>query len=118
MKMLFLLKIQEKLVLLLCGVVRKKIRSGNETDDIIKELLNSFLNNYQKEEIILRNGSNFVFESVDLLSYHIHKTSLEIGKSYIKSPEWVLNKRTTINPKNKDDKCFQFYNCCIKSSKY
>ena len=54
---------------------------GNETDVIIKKLLNSFLNNYQKEEIILRNGSNFVFESVDLLSYHIHKTSLKRGNS-------------------------------------
>ena len=70
--------------------------------------INSFLNNYQKEEIILRNGSNFVFESVDLLSYHIHKTSLKRGKSYIKSPEWVINKRATINPKNKDNKCFQY----------
>ena len=55
----------------------EEIRSGNETDDIIKELLNSFLNNYQKEEEILRNGTNFVFESVDLLSYNIHKTSLK-----------------------------------------
>ena len=73
--------------------------------DIIKGLLNSFLNNYQKEEIILRNGSNFVFESVDLLSSHIHKTSLKRGKSYTKSPEWVVNKRATINPKN-GDKCF------------
>ena len=86
----------------------EEIRSGNETGDIIKELLNSFLNNYQKEEIVLRNGSNFVFESVDLLSYHIHKTSLKRGKSYIKSPEWILNKRATINPKNKDNKCFQY----------
>ena len=86
----------------------EEIRSGNETDDIIKVLLNSFLKNYQKEEIVLRNGSNFVFESVDLLSYHIHKTSLKRGKSYIKSPEWVLNKRATINPKNKDNKCFQY----------
>ena len=58
----------------------EEIRLGNETDDIIKRLINSFLNNYQKEEIILRNGSNFVFESVDLLSYHIHKTSLKSGK--------------------------------------
>ena len=57
----------------------EEIRLGNETDDIIKGLINSFLNNYQKEEIILRNGSNFVFESVDLLSYHIHKTSLRRG---------------------------------------
>ena len=55
----------------------EEIRSGNETDDIFKGLLNSFLNNCQKEEIVLRNGSNFVFESVDLLSYHIHKTSLK-----------------------------------------
>ena len=86
----------------------EEIRLGNETDDIIKGLINSFLNNYQKEEIILRNGSGFVFESVDLLSYHVHKTSLKRGKSYIKSPEWLINKRATINPKNKDNKCFQY----------
>ena len=86
----------------------EEIRSGNETNEIINGLLKSFLSNYQNEEKILRNGSNFVFESVDLLSYHIHKTSLKRGKSYIKSPEWILNKRATINPKNKDNKCFQY----------
>ena len=86
----------------------EEIRSRNETDDIIKRLFESFLTNYQNEEKILRNGSNFVFESVDLLSYHIHKTNLKRGKSYIKSPEWILNKRATINPKNKDNKCFQY----------
>ena len=81
---------------------------GNETDDIVKGLLNSFLNNYQKEEIILRNGRGFVFESIDLLSYHIHKTSLKRGKLCMKSPEWVVNKRTTINPKNIGNKFFQY----------
>ena len=86
----------------------EEIRSGNETDDIIKGLLNSFLNNYQKEETILRNGSRFVFQSVELLSYNVHKTSLKRRKSYIKSPEWLINKRATINPKNKDNKCFQY----------
>ena len=70
----------------------EEIRLGNETDDIIKWLINPFLNNYQEEEIILRNGSNFAFESVDLLSYHIHKTSLKRGNLHIKSPEWILNK--------------------------
>ena len=55
----------------------EEIRLGNEIDDIIKRLPNSFLNNYQKEEIVLlRKASDFVFESVDLLSYHGHKTSL------------------------------------------
>ena len=33
----------------------EEIRLGNETDDIVKRLLNSFLNNYQKEELIFRN---------------------------------------------------------------
>ena len=61
----------------------EEIRLGNETNDIVKGLLNSLLNNYQKEEIVLRNGSDFAFESVDLLFYHIHKTSLKRGKTYI-----------------------------------
>ena len=86
----------------------EEIRLDNKTNDIINGLLKSFLSNYQEEDKILRNGSNFVFESVDLLVYRIHKTRLKRGKSYIKSLEWILNKRATINPKNKDNKCFQY----------
>ena len=86
----------------------EEIRLGNETDDIVKRLINSFLNNCQKEEIILRNGSNFVFESVGLLSCHIHETSLKRGSSYIKSPEWIASKKAIINSKNPDDKCFKY----------
>ena len=77
----------------------EEIRLGNKTDDIVKRLINSFLNNYQKEKLIFRNDSKFVFESVDLLSYHIHKTSLKRGNSYIKSLECVASKKATINPK-------------------
>ena len=84
----------------------EEIRSANETTDIINKLLKSFLNNYQNEEKILTNGSEFVFESIDSLSYHIHKINLKRGKSYAKSPKWILNKRATINPANKDNKCF------------
>ena len=42
------------------------------------------------------------------MSYHIHKTSLKRENSYIKSSEWLINKRATINLKNKDDKYFQY----------
>ena len=69
----------------------EEIRSGNETDDIIKGLLNSFLNNYQKEEIVLRNGSDFVFESVDLLSCHIQKNKPEKRK-IIHEISWMGSK--------------------------
>ena len=34
----------------------EEIRLGNETDDIVKSLINSFLNNYQKEQQVLREG--------------------------------------------------------------
>ena len=64
----------------------EEIRLGNETDSIIKGLFKSFLNNYQKEEIILRKGSDFVFESVALLTYSVHKICLSRGRSYIKAP--------------------------------
>ena len=48
----------------------------------------------------MRNGSNFVFKSVDLMSYYIDKRSLKRGNSYVKSPEWVANKKAIINPKS------------------
>ena len=42
------------------------------------------------------------------MSYHIHKASLKRGNSYIKSPEWLANKKVTINPKDVDDRCFEY----------
>ena len=53
--------------------------------------------------------SDFNFESVDLMDYKLHKVSLKRGGSYIKSPEWLINKRAIKNPKNEmDNKCFQY----------
>ena len=39
--------------------------------------------------------------------YGLHKISLNRGGSYIDSPEWLKNKRATINPKNKDNECLK-----------
>ena len=44
----------------------EEIMLGYETDDIIINFFESFLNNYQKEEQIMRGASDFVFESVEL----------------------------------------------------
>ena len=79
----------------------ENIMWGNETDDIIKWLFESFLENYQKEEQIMRGGSDFIFESVALMDYKLHKTCLKRGASYTESHEWLKTKETTINPKNK-----------------
>ena len=53
-------------------------------------------------------GSKFVFDSVDLLYYHLQKIGLKRGRLYIDSPEWLKNKKATINPKNNDGNCFQY----------
>ena len=53
------------------------------------------------------NGSDFDFESVDLLYYSLHKIRLNRGGSYVKSPSWIKNKGATINPKSRDKNCFR-----------
>ena len=53
-------------------------------------------------------GSEFAFDSLDLLHYNLHKINLNSGGSYIDSPKWLKNKKATINPKINDGKCFQY----------
>ena len=49
-----------------------------------------------------------MFDGVGALYYDLNKVSIRRGRSYIDSPEWLKNKNATINPKNNDDKCFQY----------
>ena len=53
-------------------------------------------------------GSEFVYDSVDVLYYNLNKVSLSRSGSYLDSPKWLKNKKGTINPKNKDEKSFQY----------
>ena len=52
--------------------------------------------------------SEFEFDVVNFLYYDFNKTSINRGGSYIDSPKWLKDKKSTINPKNNDDKCFQY----------
>ena len=80
----------------------ESIMRGSDTDDIIRELFRSFLHNYQEELKIIK-GSDFLFESVELIDYKLHRVRFGRDRSDIKSPKWLLHKGATINPKNKDD---------------
>ena len=53
-------------------------------------------------------GSDFEFDDVNLLYYDFNKISLNRGESYIEPAKWIKDKRSTINPKNNDYKCFQY----------
>ena len=85
-----------------------EILMGNETDKIIEELFESLLQKYLERLEEKMRGSEFVFDSIALLYYNLHKISLNRDESYINSPKWLKNKKATINSKNDDDKCFQY----------
>ena len=68
-----------------------KIMWGSDTDDIIRKRFRTFLHNYQ-EELKMISGSEFNFESVELMSYKLHRVCLRRGVLYIKSPKWLANK--------------------------
>ena len=76
--------------------------------EVIEELFKPLLKRYKKELEESMRGSEFIFDAVNVLYYDLNKISLSRGKSYIDSPEWVKNKKTTINPNNNDDRCFQY----------
>ena len=83
-----------------------EIMMSSETDEIIKELFKSLLQSYQKDLEESMKGSESVFDSVELLYYHLKKISLKRGGSYVDSPKWLKNKKATINPKNNDGNSF------------
>ena len=65
---------------------------GSETDEFIEERFESLLQRYQEGLEESMKGSELNFYSVNLLHYHLQKTSLErAGSSYIDSPEWLKN---------------------------
>ena len=85
-----------------------EIMMGNETDEIIEKPFESHLQNYQKDLEESIRKSDFVLDSIGLLYYHLQKIGLKRVGSYIDSPEWLKNKKATINQKNNYDNCFQF----------
>ena len=81
---------------------------GKEADKIIEDLFGSFLQRYQKSLEEWMRDSEFVLDSFDSLCYKLHKISLIRNESYIDFPKWLKRKKTTINPKNNDEKGFQY----------
>ena len=85
-----------------------KIVINDEADEAIKILFDSLKNRYQNNLESIK-GSEFVFDHVHLLHYKCHKINPNRGGSHIDSPDWIKNKKATINPINKNDnKCFQY----------
>ena len=73
---------------------------------LLKYYINLF---YKNIKTIYRiQSSDFIFNGVNYLYYDLNKVSISKDGSYIDSPKWLKNKKSTINPKNNDNKCFQY----------
>ena len=72
--------------------------AADVTEELFQSLKNRFQNNFKSMK-----GSVFVFDFVQLLYYKCHKINPNRGGSYIDSPDWIKNKKATINPINKKD---------------
>ena len=80
-----------------------------DTNGVIDELFDTFLKRYQDGLETKMTSSGYFFEKVDLFEHHFHKATLKRGGYYIPSPEWINNKKSTINPQNtEDNNCFQY----------
>ena len=85
-----------------------EIMFGDDNDDIIEQLFESLLQKYEENLQNKMRGSEFEFDGANFIYYDFNKTSINRGGSYVDSPKWLKDKKSTINPKNNDDKCFQY----------
>ena len=77
---------------------------GYDTNEIIKSLFESFLQRFEEN----LQESDFEFDGINFFYYNFNKTSIYRGGSYKDSPKWFKDKKSTVNPKNNDHKCFQY----------
>ena len=86
----------------------EEFMNSSDTDEIIKEIFKFLLQRYQENLQEKMRGSYFAFDGVNFLYYDFNKISINKGGSYIDSPKWLKDKKSTINLKNNDHKCFQY----------
>ena len=74
---------------------------------VVDELFESACLRYQRNLKTSMRGSDFIFDSVQLIYSKCHKVNL-CGGSYIDSPDQIKKKKAIINPEHMDGKSFQY----------
>ena len=86
----------------------EEFMNGDDNDEVIKLLFKSFLQRFEENLQEKMRGSDFEFDGNNFFYYNFNKTGIYRSGSYIDSPKWLKDKKSTINPKNNDHKCFQY----------
>ena len=86
----------------------EEFMNGDDTNEIIKLLFESFLQRFEENLQEKMRVSDFEFDGINFFYYNLNKTGIYRCGSYIDSPKWLKDKKSTINPKSNDHKCFQY----------
>ena len=79
-----------------------------EVDEDVHELFQSIRSRYQGNLETSMKISGFIFDSSQMMYYKCHKVGFRRSGSYIDFPDSTKKGKAAINPKNEDDKCFQY----------
>ena len=75
----------------------------DNANDFVDEPFETLFPRYQTGLEKLMRGSDFIFDSAQLLHYKRHKINFKFGGSYIYLPDCTKKKKATINPKDDKD---------------
>ena len=73
--------------------INVEIMTGSDTNELIEELFESLLKKYQENLEKKMRGLEFIFDGVNALHYDLNKISLNRGRSYVDSPQWLKTKK-------------------------
>ena len=79
------------------------IKSKNTTD--IDEIFSQLIKKHEELSKSLKN-IDLASEGIESITYNF--TEIIKMNTFVESPEWLKNKKCTINPQNNDNKCFQY----------
>ena len=70
-----------------------KCTSYNDANEVVNELFESLLSRYQENLETSMTGSDFIFDSVQLMYYKSHIVNFKPSGSCIDSPRWLKSKK-------------------------
>ena len=65
----------------------------DNTNEVVNELFEPLLSRYEFGLEKSMRGSDFIFDSIQLLFYKYHKVNFKRGGSYIDSPDWKKKRK-------------------------
>ena len=78
-----------------------KFTSWDDANEVVDELPKSLHSKYQEKLETSMKGSDFIFDSIQLLYYKCHKKFFKRDGSYIDSPDWIKKKKSNKSKKRR-----------------